>query len=107
MTQEIYNKLINDLIKYSESYYNRHISLVSDKEFDMLIKQAEAIEAAHPEWIREDSPTQKVGIASADGKTKHKRKMLSLQNTYNREEVLEWFNKMQTEYNVKTIVLIW
>jgi DNA ligase (NAD+) len=105
MTNEIYNKLIDDLIKYSDSYYNHHISLIDDKEFDILMKQAEAIELAHPEWIREDSPTQNVGIASTEGKIKHKRKMLSLQNTYNKDELKEWVGKMLLNHDVSDYII--
>jgi DNA ligase (NAD+) len=105
MTKEIYDKLIDDLIKYSDSYYNNHISLIDDREFDMLIKQAEAIESVHADWIRKDSPTQNVGSGSKDGKIKHKRKMASLQNTYNEAEVREWATKMLSEYGVLDFIV--
>jgi DNA ligase (NAD+) len=105
MTKEIYDKLIDDLVKYSESYYNNHISLIDDREFDMLIKQAEAIEAVHPDWTREDSPTKNVGSGSKDGKIKHNRKMASLQNTYNETEVREWSTKMLSEYGVLDFIV--
>jgi DNA ligase (NAD+) len=99
MTKEIYDKLIDDLLRYSASYYNQNISLIDDREFDMLVKQAEAIEKVHPDWIRTDSPTWNVGMAS-EGKIKHKRKMASLQNTYNEGEVKEWADKMLSEHGV-------
>ena len=40
MDRNTYNKLIDDLIKYSESYYKHNISLISDEQFDMMLKQA-------------------------------------------------------------------
>lgn len=104
MTKEIYDKLIDDLIRYSDSYYNQSISLIDDREFDMLVKQAEAIEKVHPDWIRPDSPTWNVG-ASSEGKIKHKRKMASLQNTYNEGEVKEWADKMLTDHGVLDFIV--
>ena len=44
MDRNTYNKLIDDLIRYSESYYKHNISLISDEQFDMMLKQAEKIE---------------------------------------------------------------
>lgn len=105
MTKEIYDKLIDDLIKYSDSYYNKSVSLIDDREFDMLIKQAEAIEKVHPDWTRKDSPTWNVGFSSTEGKTKHKRKMLSLQNTYNESEVKEWSDKMLIDHGVLDFIV--
>lgn len=105
MNQNIYNKLIDDLIKYSNTYYNENQSLISDREFDDLLKQAEQIEKDHPGWTRADSPTQNIGISTMGEKVKHNRKMLSLQNTYNRQEILEWFNKMKTDHNLENVII--
>ena len=94
-TKKEYEKLIDDIIKYSDHYYKKNESLIPDKEFDTLMKRAEAIEAEHPDWTRKDSPTQKVG-SDLDGANtlKHTRPMLSLENTYNKDEVKAWFEKM-------------
>ena len=79
----------------SRRYYVENMPTMSDYEFDMLLKELEAIEAEYPELITPDSPTQKVG--SDLGKTKtqkkefeqhpHKYPMLSLGNTYDITEV--------------------
>jgi len=97
MTQEEYNKLTDKLIKYSEAYYNDDKSLITDREFDELLVESQYMEKKHPEWIRKDSVTQAAGIATNGDKTKHDRKMLSLGNTYNKEEIQEWYNKMVLE----------
>jgi DNA ligase (NAD+) len=95
MTKKEYYKLVDDLIRYSDSYYKQNKSLISDKEFDLLLKKAEAFEAEHPDWVRPDSPTQAVGSdLESSVSLEHTRPMLSLENTYNKEEVKAWFAKM-------------
>ena len=44
MDKKIYDQLIDNLIKYSNAYYKENISLISDQQFDMMLKQAEQIE---------------------------------------------------------------
>ena len=97
MNQQYYNQLIDQLIRYSNAYYKDHQSLISDQEFDRLLKEAESIEQAHPEWKRADSLTIRPG-SDVSGKfktVKHNRHMLSLDNTYNFEDVEKWVQKMQ------------
>jgi DNA ligase (NAD+) len=97
MNKKEYNDLVDRLIEYSNAYYKQNQSLISDKEFDLLLKQAQAIEEQYPEWARKDSPTVRPG-SDVTGKfktVKHNREMLSLENTYNYEEVEKWFLKMQ------------
>jgi DNA ligase (NAD+) len=92
-----YYKLVDQAIKYSNAYYQNNQSLISDKEFDLLIKELQAIEEAHPDWKRADSPTTQPG-SDLTGKfktIKHNREMLSLENTYNYDEVEKWVKKMQ------------
>jgi DNA ligase (NAD+) len=50
MDKQYYNTLIDKLIAFSNAYYQQNQSLISDKEFDLLIKEVQAIEALHPEW---------------------------------------------------------
>jgi DNA ligase (NAD+) len=95
MTKKEYNELVDDLIKYSDSYYKKNKSLISDKEFDLLLKKAEAAEAENPNWLRQDSPTQAVGSDLDKSESSgHTRPMLSLENTYNKDEVKAWYDKM-------------
>src|ERR1700676_2984221 len=65
---------------------------ISDAEFDKLMQQLKAIEAEHPELITADSPTQRVGGKPREGfvKVPHSSLMLSLDNTYNEEELRAW-----------------
>ena len=70
-------------------YYVENAPVMSDYDFDMLLKELEAIEAQYPELITEDSPTQKVGSDRRKEfeQYQHKYPMLSLGNTYDISEV--------------------
>jgi DNA ligase (NAD+) len=65
---------------------------LSDAEFDKLMQQLKDLEAAHPELITPDSPTQRVGGKPREGfvKVSHSSPMLSLDNTYSEEELRDW-----------------
>src|SRR5271170_1015555 len=65
---------------------------ISDLEFDKLMRQLKDLEAEHPELIAADSPTQRVGGKPREGfvKVPHSSPMLSLDNTYNEEELRDW-----------------
>lgn len=97
MDKKIYDQLIDNLIKYSNAYYKENISLISDQQFDMMLKQAEQIEKEHPEWIRSDSPTITPGsdLTIFNEDNTHTKPMLSLENTYNPEDVAKWYLKME------------
>jgi DNA ligase (NAD+) len=65
---------------------------ISDAEFDKLMQQLKDLEADHPDLITPDSPTQRVGGKPREGfvKVPHSSPMLSLDNTYNEEELRDW-----------------
>ena len=65
---------------------------ISDAEFDKLMRELKDLEAEHPELITPDSPTQRVGGKPREGfvKVPHSSPMLSLDNTYNEEELRDW-----------------
>jgi DNA ligase (NAD+) len=65
---------------------------ISDLEFDKLMRQLKDLEAEHPGLITADSPTQRVGGKPREGfvKVPHSSPMLSLDNTYNEEELRDW-----------------
>ncbi len=83
-------------------YYVLADSLISDYEYDMLNKELEKLEKEHPELVTPDSPTQRVG-AELVGKFKqveYKIPMLSLENTYSRDEVFNFDRRMQKELGI-------
>jgi len=89
---------LSELIKkYDYSYYNEHKSLISDREYDELFAELQSIEREHPELITFDSPTQRVGgeVVKEFKTVQHKTPMLSLQNTYSREEVEDFDRKIR------------
>ena len=73
-------------------YYVLDQPEISDAEFDKLMRQLKDLEAEHPELLRADSPTQRVGGKPREGfvKVRHSSAMLSLDNTYNEEELRDW-----------------
>jgi DNA ligase (NAD+) len=73
-------------------YYVLDHPEISDAEFDKLMQRLKALEAEHPELITADSPTQRVGGKPREGfvKVAHSSPMLSLDNTYNEEELRDW-----------------
>jgi DNA ligase (NAD+) len=83
--------------KYNYYYYNLDNPQISDYEFDILLKELEALEKEHPEFFDPSSPTQKIGgeITKTFKTAKHKYPMLSLGNTYNRDELYEFDNRIK------------
>lgn len=82
-------ELTNRLKLAADAYYNDSESLMSDQEYDMAIKELEELESKFPEFALEDSPTKTVGskTKSTFAKVKHEYPMLSLDNTYNKEDI--------------------
>jgi len=81
---------LRDILRFHEwSYYINNESLVSDFDFDQLFKKLQALEAANPLLITQDSPTQRVSNDLSDSKNsvKHLMPMLSLDNSYNAEDL--------------------
>jgi DNA ligase (NAD+) len=73
-------------------YYVLDQPEISDAEFDKLMRRLKDLEAEHPELLTADSPTQRVGGKPREGfvKVRHSSPMLSLDNTYNEEELRDW-----------------
>lgn len=88
--------------KYDNAYYVEAEPLIEDSEYDLLFKELQEIENKFPDLISSDSPTQRVGGEPIAGfvTVTHEKPMLSLANTYSREE-LEDFDKRVRELLVK------
>ncbi|RMG67830.1 MAG: NAD-dependent DNA ligase LigA, partial [Bacteroidetes bacterium] len=84
--------LTEELNRHNHAYYVLAQPTISDFEFDQKLKELEALEAAHPELRRPDSPTLRVGGAiTKDFPTfRHLRPMLSLNNSYSLEDIREF-----------------
>jgi len=85
-------KLRNELRRHEHLYYVLDAPEISDAEYDALMNELKKLEAAHPELVTLDSPTQRVGGKPAEGfkKAQHSRPMLSLDNAYSAEELTDW-----------------
>jgi DNA ligase (NAD+) len=83
------DELTDRLNLYNYLYYQESKSEVSDFDFDMLMKELESLESEFPDFKREDSPTQRVGgsISKSFDTVVHNYRMLSLGNTYSREDL--------------------
>jgi len=85
-------KLRQELRRHEHLYYVLDKPEISDAEYDVLMNELKKLEAAHPELVTPDSPTQRVGGKPAEGfkKAQHSRPMLSLDNAYSAEELADW-----------------
>lgn len=78
-------------------YYVENNPVLSDQQFDEMMHELERLEAAHPEMADPNSPTQRVGsdIQSDFKQVAHRFPMLSLANTYNEQDIAEWFRQVK------------
>jgi DNA ligase (NAD+) len=83
------DELRQDIRRHEELYYVQAAPEISDAQFDALMHELKALEAAHPDLLTPDSPTQRVGGRPAEGfaTVAHVQPMLSLDNAYNEEEL--------------------
>ncbi len=90
------DRLREEINRHNHNYYVLNAPQISDKDFDMLLKELEALEKEYPEFADPDSPTQRVGSDLTKGfeHVVHARPMMSLSNTYSIGEVDDWFNRM-------------
>ena len=82
-------KLRAEIRRHEELYYAHDSPEISDREYDALLERLHELEQQHPELISNDSPTQRVGGRPAEGfaQVVHRRPMLSLDNSYNIDEL--------------------
>jgi len=85
------------LHKYNLHYYVNDSSLVSDFEFDQLLKELETLELKYPEFNDENSPTKRVGgeVTKSFQSVRHKFPMLSLSNSYSKEDIIEFDQRIK------------
>ena len=105
--EEIF-KLVALLNKYSYDYYVEDNPQISDTEYDTLYKQLEKLEQEYPEFILDNSPTQRVGDRVLDEfeKVIHKVPMLSLSNTFSIEDLRDFdsrISKLSSDNSIEYI----
>lgn len=91
-----YELLCEEIWKYNHEYFVEHTPTISDEEYDKKFSRLVKIEMEHPDWIKATSPTQRVGEALTAGfaTVEHKTPMLSLANTYSKEEVADFIKRV-------------
>ena len=89
------------LRQHNHSYYILDDPSIPDVEYDRLMQQLLAIEAAHPQWVTTDSPTQRVGAKPLEGfaQVTHALPMLSLDNAFNGDDLLEFDRRVRSRLN--------
>ena len=96
--ENIYDRLITSLIDHNHLYYIDNTPLITDTEYDWLFDGLKKIENHYPNIIRDDSPSQHIigqyDIQTSFEKSDHTTPILSLQNTYNSEEIMDWYESI-------------
>ncbi len=97
-------KLRDELNYHNYMYYAENNPVISDYEYDMLLKKLEALESLFPDLITQDSPTQRIGDEPIKGfKTvEHKTPMLSLDNAYSYDELRDFDERVKK--NIDSVV---
>jgi DNA ligase (NAD+) len=95
--QNTIQKLREELNQHNYNYYVLDKPTISDFEFDMKLKQLQELEDKYPEYFDENSPTQRVGgtITKNFQTVPHEHRMYSLDNSYSKEELLDWEKRIQ------------
>ncbi len=91
--------LIDELNKHNHNYYNLSKSLISDFEFDALMLELQGLEKSYPQFLKDNSPTLRVGgnIQKNFKTVKHRYRMLSLGNTYSLEDLHDFDARIKKE----------
>ncbi|MFC6061329.1 NAD-dependent DNA ligase LigA [Streptomyces ochraceiscleroticus] len=97
--RERHQRLAEQIEEHRFRYYVKDAPVVSDAEFDKLLRSLEALEEEHPQLRTPDSPTQKVAGSYETEFTEvaHRERMLSLDNAFDDEELAAWAERLATE----------
>ncbi len=91
-----YEELKSQVNFHNYRYHVLDAPVVSDAEYDKLLRELKAIESDHPDWVTPDSPTQRAGAAPADrfAKVRHPAPILSLANAFGAEDARAWYERV-------------
>ena len=95
--QKTIQDLRDELNQHNHNYYVLDTPTISDFEFDQKLKQLQELENQHPEFYDDNSPTQRVGgtITKNFNTVVHDYRMYSLENSYSKEDLIDWENRIQ------------
>ena len=104
MTHTQYTTLQDAIRNYNHQYYVLDNPTVPDAEYDRALRELQAMEAKHPEWLTADSPSQRVGDKPLDAfeQVQHAVPMLSLDNAFNGEELQEFDRRVRERLHKQT-----
>jgi DNA ligase (NAD+) len=100
--------LAEEVREHQFRYYVRDAPIISDAEFDALLRRLEALEEQYPELRTPDSPTQLVGgagFATEFTPAEHLERMLSLDNVFSADELVAWVNRIRAEIGDSTFAV--
>ena len=103
------NELVDKLSVYATKYYDDDAPEISDREYDMLVLELKEIEKEHPEWIRKDSPTQKVGGTAkrtAGVLIAHRVPMLSMNDLFEKEDIYKFVGDCKEKLGDDTTFIV-
>ncbi|MFF8034198.1 MULTISPECIES: NAD-dependent DNA ligase LigA [unclassified Streptomyces] len=102
--REKHARLAEQIEEHRFRYYVKDAPVVSDAEFDTMLRALEALEDEHPELRTPDSPTQKVAgtYATEFTSVEHRSRMLSLDNTFNDDDLAAWTERIHRELGTQT-----
>ncbi|MEE0572299.1 MAG: NAD-dependent DNA ligase LigA [Paraprevotella clara] len=96
--KEQIERLRSELHRHNYNYYVLNAPEISDQEFDRMMRELQDLEATHPEFDDPDSPTRRVGsdLNQEFVQVPHRYPMLSLSNTYNKQEVADFYERVRS-----------
>ena len=99
MEEKRIDELVSILNEANYNYYVLDNPTITDQEFDKYLRELITLEEKYPEYVREDSPTKRVGGEVSEGFVKHTHKipMMSLSNVFNEEEIREFDKRIKKE----------
>ena len=99
------HKLRDELNKHNYNYYVLDNASISDYDFDIKLKELEALEKENPSFFDSNSPTQRVGgtITKNFNTLVHKNRMYSLDNSYSKEDLLDWEKRVEKVLGVAAL----
>ena len=104
-TAEKIHALRTELHEHNRRYYIEDEPVISDREFDEMLAELQALEDANPALFDANSPTQRVGgaVTKTFNTIAHEQRMYSLDNSYNRQDLLDWEQRMCKNLGVASL----
>ena len=104
-TEKKIEQLRDELRIHNHNYYVLDNATISDYEFDLKLKELEKLEKENPQFFDANSPTQRVGgeITKSFNTVVHKNRMYSLDNSYSKEDLLDWEKRIKKILEVENV----